>query len=189
MKNLDRLVAECKADIESLGIELGNIISVTVNTRAKRRWGQCCGSPRGYRITISDRLLKDDVDDMATKNTIAHELLHTICGGNGHTGEWKKAAEKLNRAYGYNIKRCTSSEEKGVENVVSAVKRNGPKYIIRCENCGLEFKYYKKSKMITNFIDRPDYVRKYCRCSKCKSHNLVLEGWQILTTKPNYRYL
>ena len=190
MKDLNRLVEECKRDIDSLGIEIGNINSVTVNTRSKRRWGQCTRHPDGtYDITISDRLLADNVDDMAAKNTIAHELLHTIRGGSGHKGAWKSAAFHMNARYGYNIKRTTSCEEKGVEYVPSAIKSKPPKYIIKCGNCGKEYKYYKKCKMVTAFIDRPDYVRRNCYCGRCKSHNLVLEGWQILTAKPNFHYV
>ena len=175
MKDLNAIVEECKYDIESLGFKVGNIVKVSINTRAKRRWGQCRKTPYGYEINISDRLLKDDVDDMATKNTVAHELLHTIEGGGGHTGAWKIAAERMNLRYGYNIKRCTSSEEKGVENIPSTYSKRSYKYIIKCGNCGLTFKYYKKCKVVGWFLDNPSHAKKYCRCSRCKSHDLELE--------------
>lgn len=174
MKNLNQFVNECRWDIESLGIKVGNVTKITVNTRSKRRWGQCKRTPNGFEINISERLLNDDLDDWALKNTVAHELLHTIEGGNSHKGAWKMAAEKMNSLLGYNIKRCTSADEKGVESVPTIYRSKAPKYIIKCGNCGLEYKYYKDCKMINNFINRPSYVKKVCRCSKCKSHDLEL---------------
>ena len=40
MKNLNRLVAECKTECDTLGIQYGNIIQINVNTRFKKTWGQ-----------------------------------------------------------------------------------------------------------------------------------------------------
>lgn len=58
--------------------------------------------------------LREDTDIDGLKNTIIHELLHTCKGCMKHTGEWKQLAEKVNRYYGYNIKRCDSADEKGI---------------------------------------------------------------------------
>ena len=76
MKDLLKLAAECMAQLNALGIDCGKV-TFTVNTRAKKRWGQCRVVGAGsYEISISERLLHDDVDDMAAKNTIMHELAH-----------------------------------------------------------------------------------------------------------------
>ena len=184
LKELEQIASECKKDIEALGIELGTIVRYTINTRAKSRWGQCKGVSskgvlKGWEISISSVLMDDAVDIMALKNTVAHELLHTVGGTRGHTGLWKIYAERMNKTYGYNIKRCTSSEEKGIANDDAKV----PKYIIECENCGHEYKYYRKCKMVQLCMTRPEYVRKNCRCSLCKSHRLTLKGWQVLSAK------
>lgn len=87
MKDLLKLTAECMAQLNALGIDCGKV-TFTVNTRAKKRWGQCRVVGAGsYEISISERLLHDDVDDMAAKNTIMHELAHAADGcRSGHRG-------------------------------------------------------------------------------------------------------
>lgn len=168
MKDLKKLYEECLADIESLGIEVGDIKDVTVNTRAANRWGQCRYRSGYYYINISERLLADDVDDQSTKDTIAHEILHTIKGGMKHTGAWKESAQLLNDLYGYNIHRCSSAEEKGVE--VQPRVRNY-KYIITCNTCGTIFKYQKDCRIVK--LIRKGYTG--CRCPKCGNHTFTLE--------------
>lgn len=161
MKDLNRYVEECTNDIESLGIELGNIVEVFVNTRAKRRWGQCSKRADGFHINISSDLLQDDVSDDAIKNTVAHELLHTIKGGMKHTGEWKSAAELLNDIYGYNIKRVTTAEEKGIER---EYVRRPAKYLIVCSNCNYVYRYQKMTKTVQRI--QYGYKSRY-KCGYC----------------------
>lgn len=81
MKNLMKLVGECQRDLASLNIRTGNVRNWSVNTRAKARWGYCVKVSKGlFDIQIAAALLQDDVDDQAVKDTIVHELLHTIPG-------------------------------------------------------------------------------------------------------------
>ncbi len=106
MKDLKLLVDECIAELNSIGINCGRIRNIEINTRAKSRWGQCKTVKTGvFDIEISARLLDDNVDDLAAKNTIIHELLHTVKGCHGHTGKWKILAEYVNKKFTqYNIK-------------------------------------------------------------------------------------
>ena len=115
MKDLKTLAAECEAELRSLNIQPGEINSWIVNTRAKNRWGQCKRYLPGlFNISISARLLQDSVSDQAAKNTIMHELLHTVKGCYGHKGKWKVLAMTVNRLLPqYTIKRTTSAEGKG----------------------------------------------------------------------------
>ena len=100
MKDLKKLAAECEADLLSIGIQPGKINRWIVNTRAKYRWGQCKEYLPGlFDISIAERLLQDNVSDQATKNTILHELLHTVKGCHGHKGKWKELATKLTGVY------------------------------------------------------------------------------------------
>lgn len=90
MKDLMKLVGECQRDLHSIGIQCGNIRNWTVNTRAKARWGLCTKVSRElFDIQIATALLQDEVDDQAAKDTIVHELLHTIPGCYNHGGRWK----------------------------------------------------------------------------------------------------
>lgn len=48
MRDLTAYAIECMTELDNIGIEYGNIIEFTVNTRAKKRWGQCKAVPGGY---------------------------------------------------------------------------------------------------------------------------------------------
>ena len=131
MKDLKKLSEECIAELSSIGIAPGNIRRIYVEKSTTRRWGVCkkIKAENVFEIGIAKVLLEDSIDDMQTKNTIMHELLHTVDGCSGHTGLWKALAEKVNTSLpGYNIKRLSSEEEKGVQ-------RNH-KYMIECTGCG-----------------------------------------------------
>lgn len=154
MKNLNMLVMDCKTELDNLNIEYGFIQSVTINTRAKKRWGMCTKEGEGvYKIEISSKLLKDDVEDIHAKNTIIHEILHTCDGCLNHGKEWQKLANKVNNAYGYNIKRTTSYAEKGIE-------RPTANYIVKCPCCNAKWEYMRMTKTV-------QFPNKY-QCSKCK---------------------
>lgn len=135
MKDFVRLRQECLKEVIAAGITPGNIIKWEINRRAKKRWGQCSRDAKGfYTIQIAAQLLEDDrVSEKACKETIIHEILHSCPECNGHTGKWKEYADKMNKIYGYNIKRTTSGEEKGVEPYKS--KRRTVKYVFMCRYC------------------------------------------------------
>lgn len=153
MKNFQNLYLECMQELRDIGIEYGCVSKWEINTKAKKRWGQCEDLGHGYySINISVRLLADGVDDVATKTTILHELLHTCDGCMNHGKEWLRLADEVNRAYGYNIKRCTSHEEKGIERV----KAN---YVVACPCCGAKWEYIRMTKTVQN-------PNRY-RCGKC----------------------
>lgn len=158
MKDLIKLAHECEADLRSIGVQPGVVTHWSVNTRAQKRWGQCKKVSIGhFAINVSAKLLADDVDDQATKNTIMHELIHTVSGCHGHTGSWKEIAEKVNRRLPqYMIKRTTSSAEKGIDET-SNERTN--RYAVRCVHCGHEYTREKMTKVIK-------YPESY-RCSRC----------------------
>lgn len=137
MRNLNDYAKRCMTELDDIGIEYGNIIEFKVNTRAKKRWGQCKAVPGGYSINISAILLDERNDEQGLKNTIIHELLHSCKGCMNHGENWKRLATKVNRAYGYNIKRCSSADEKGVQEETRPIKTAREiKYIVKCNGCG-----------------------------------------------------
>lgn len=148
MKDLQKIAKECIEELNAIGIKQGKILRFEINTRAKKRWGQCRMTPNGFTINISYRLLGDSVDIMALKNTIMHEILHTCNGCLNHGAEWKRYADKVNRAYGYNIKRCTSAEEKGLERV-QTTKIIKHKFV--CECCGQVITRQKESNFTKHY--------------------------------------
>lgn len=164
---LMQLVNEAKLELDNINIVYADAIVWKINSKAQR-WGRCKGELVGnsklgrinymYTIEISEKLLKENVSDKSVKETIIHELLHTVKGTKGHTGLWKVLAEKVNHAYGYNIKRVSSYEEKGID---APSNSKLPKHKFVCAGCGQEILRYKESKFTQNYLEY--------RCGKCNS--------------------
>ncbi len=174
MKDFERLKQECLQELADLDIEVGRIKAWSINTRARSRWGQCRQERDGtYSIQIAQCLLADDrISEKACKETIIHELLHTCEGCMKHSGRWKAYAQLMNRAYGYNIKRTTSGNEKGVENYKP--QRMAVKYVFTCGGCGATI-YRKRDSKFTR------YYRLY-GCTKCGAID-----WRRQKVKDKYK--
>lgn len=155
-----KVSSECEADLLSIGIQPGNVNQWVINTRTKCRWGLCKQvAPGEFVISIANRLQQGTVSDQAAKNTILHELLHTVKECHGHKGQWKELAAKVNRRLPhYTIKRTTSYEEKGLE---YKPKARTNLYAVKCTHCGKEYYREKESKLI-------QYPDKY-RCGVCNN--------------------
>ena len=112
----------------------------------------CTKNPDGTCIIqIAASLIEDErISEQACKETMIHEILHTCKGCKGHTGLWLIYANIMNKKYGYNIKRTTSGEEKGVENY-TASKRLDYKYCFVCENCGQIIKRKKQCEFTKHY--------------------------------------
>ena len=158
MKNLQAIACACMEELDAIGIPYVKPREITVNTRAKSRWGQCRRvSKTEFTINISERILRDEVSDAATKNTVIHELLHTVDGCQNHGPKWKSLAAKVNRAYPkYNIQTSTSAQEKGIEPVIEYVNY---KYKVGCETCGTFKLYTRKGKVVSNVA--------HYQCGRC----------------------
>lgn len=153
LKSVARL---CEKELDALNIPYAKGIAYSVNTRAPNRWGQCRynRATKSYSINISN-ILVDPSTISGLKNTIIHELLHSVPNGMGHTGEWKKFATMVNNHYGYDIKRVSTSVEKGVE----LKNDDSSKYVFVCERCGRIIRRNRRSK----FVDSPQNYR----CGEC----------------------
>lgn len=161
--------SKCLYMVECAGIQHGNITGFSVNTRAKRRWGQCKydASENGYKINISCELLSGNCND-GLENTIIHEILHTCKGCMNHGSEWKRLAEIIYRTYGIEIKRCSSAAEKGVDEeehyrrireARASRKKEEYRYIFRCSCCGCLYGQKRASK----FTKHPETYH----CARC----------------------
>ena len=136
MKDLNAICLECENDLAAIGIKLGRITEYTVNSRAKTRLGLCSANRfGGYRIQISEVLLRDDVPLDELKNTVYHEQLHTCRGCMNHGEEWKRLARKVSAAYGIDIARVASPDEIAVK-IHATQRREQAKYKYECQNCG-----------------------------------------------------
>jgi len=113
-EHLNEVAKECMEALEKIGIPYGNIVEFTVNTRAKRRWGQCVKKFDGYHINITTRLC-DGEHDEGLKNTIIHELLHTCPESMDHGKEWRRWSRIVNDRIGICIQPTNTSTEKGLQ--------------------------------------------------------------------------
>ena len=168
---LQNAVRETMEILDSLNIEFGPVEEVSINTRAKSIWGQCARNKANntYRISINSELLNDEVSHNALMDTVIHEFLHAHEDRMSHTGEWKRCANLVNRVYGYNIKRSTSPDEKGLDGISQNKKA---KYIITCDVCGCENKYMRKSKIVKLILASPK--NPLCRCGCCGSQSFTV---------------
>lgn len=135
MKNYYKALREAEAECASCGIEIGEVADISVCRKDVRRWGRCkyVADEGCFYIEVSYRLVDDAAPYKSLKETILHELCHTVDGCMNHQKKWKENVEKLNERYGYNIKATNSAEEKGIEVPERVRKVN---YEFKCSKCG-----------------------------------------------------
>lgn len=149
MYNLEKVMFDCMNKLDNLNIKYGNIVKIYPNTRAKKRYGQCTIVNGGFEIDINIGLLDEKEPIQALENTVLHELLHTVDGCFNHGEKWQSMASKVNKAYRYNIKRCSTSAEKGVSANVCYSKETYH-YIITCESCNSTWKYKRHCSIVNS---------------------------------------
>ena len=151
MDRFDGLLARVSEQAGQLGIPLSKKIEphVAVNRRAVRRFGACKYSGGRYTIELSARL--QGAHDQACMQVLAHELLHTCPGCADHGTRWRGYAQRMNRAYGYDIRRTMGERELGLPEPPA-------KYIVKCTRCGARIERLRRSKLVA----QPHRFR--CRC-------------------------
>ena len=162
MRDLQKYAAVCMQQLDRLHIRYANNIEFKVNTRATSRLGVCKKSGDCYTIEISSALLDERTPlQSGLMDTLMHELLHTCYGCMKHTGRWKQLADKVNAAYGYDIKRAAGKDE----NIIPPELSAKPRYRVVCQSCGAVYERYKRS----DLIQHPERYR----CGKCKKASLI----------------
>ena len=130
-------VSEWSEKIKEIGIPVGNVRDISINKRARKRWGQCVKMPDGtFSLNFSERLFHKDVPESARASVICHELLHTAKGCIGHGCRWKGYAYLVRKKYGVIIKTTVSAEELGVPWKYMNKDPKKYRYKIICEKCG-----------------------------------------------------
>lgn len=116
---INEMLAECITLLKNLNVPISRSICPTVKLiGARRTLGRCCkrGSRKKYSeyeyyIEISAHTLGNT--EKSLRNTLIHELLHTVPDGMRHTGAWKKWAKYVSRKTGYTIQRLGGDETAG----------------------------------------------------------------------------
>ena len=174
-EKLEAAIAETQEILGSLNIEYGPIRDVDINFKNVKRWGRCSykAATKDYTIELSHQLFMNNVPHEALMSTLIHEFLHAGKDRMCHTGEWKRLAELVNRRYPqYNIKRCTSADEKGLAEYRQSVRKESYKYVITCDRCGCTNYYKRRSKVVEILLDRPK--NSDCRCGRCGNRNFTI---------------
>ena len=100
-KRYTKLIQECIDNLDALNVPISKDITFKTNTGFSR-FGFCKKTPRGetqFVVSIN----KWFEDDLGLKETIMHELVHTIDGCYNHGQMFHKYAEIINQEYNLNI--------------------------------------------------------------------------------------
>ena len=152
MNDFDALLSAVAEQARALGIPVSDRVDphVRVNRRAVTRFGCCIRREGGYLIELTERLL--EAPEGACRQTLAHELLHTCPGCRDHGARWKSYAQRMNQAYGYQIRRTSACEELHVPDVKPV------RHLLVCQSCGRECPRATASILVRH----PERYR--CRC-------------------------
>ena len=151
-QRLDLLLARVIAQAAALDIPISRRIapSVAINRRAKTRFGCCRSTPAGHTIELSAALCR--AEDQAVCQVLAHEVLHTCPGCANHGPRWKTWAQKMNLAWGYQIRRSDRPQDLGLTD------QRPVRYWVVCTRCGRRIPRMKRSPLVAH----PERYR--CRC-------------------------
>ena len=151
-KNLDILLVQVVSQARSLSIPVSSKIDphVTVNTRARTRFGCCRKAGGRYVIEVSASLFS--AEEQAIRQVLAHEVLHTCPGCADHGPRWQHWAALMNRIFGYDIRRTHTPQALGLEDTRPV------RWLVVCQSCGRSTPRMKRSPL----VEHPGRYR--CKC-------------------------
>lgn len=105
-------------------------IDICLNKRVKRILGQCTKlQANTYQLSFNFQYMLIG-SDLSCRQTIYHEVIHTINGGMRHTGAWLECAKAVNLKTGLHIARNTYDSD-----YIAWLKKTQYRYVIICNNC------------------------------------------------------
>lgn len=174
MKDVYEYALKAMEMLDAIGIKYGNVTEVTVNNRMKN-WGICSMHPGNYvgpvhfTIEINRNLVEAEGSEDGLMNTMLHELLHTAAWAHNHGGLWLEYAEKVRKAYGYNIKQYSSEEDKGIadymkqKRAAEAAARISKRYQVYCPECDAVLESRERlCKFTREVIEGNKYIHRRC---------------------------
>lgn len=175
--DLRKEVENCLYKIKEIGLIKNNERNInnyefSFNSRKLNTYGTCKTIVPNKKYLITLNLLYVQYGTIEQiRNTIMHEILHSLPNGHGHKGKWKQYASIVNSKYlEYHISRTSYSKEYQL-----ALKANiVPNYTLICPNCNETWRYQRKTKLISNLLY---YKGKYeLTCPYCKT---TKENWRL----------
>lgn len=151
--NYDKLLQEVITEAKQINIPISDFINteIKINTRAKGRLGQCKKRQlKGFDIEIASFIEQTNIKNI--KEILAHEVLHTCPNCFNHQLQWQIYANKMNKEYGYNIKRTGNAVAMGI---IIPRQRN---YVLICQKCDYEIVMERMCKTVKH----PEKFRCLC---------------------------
>lgn len=181
-EELMAVVMGCRDELRRIGIDTPDV-KMGRSLRSTRTYGRCvyrrlCGRTYEFSIDLNVKLYDGSCDsDIPLRNTIIHELLHTVVPLDKHGSDWKALATKVNYYYSqYNITRTNDYSKYGL-NIEKVVKIESC-YILQCNKCGRKFVRQRCSKSIKNYRN--------FHCGACKGSLSLIQtpvGKEILSAR------
>jgi len=150
---IDGLLALAIAQARAVNIPVSRDIrpQVRLNRRARTRFGCCVRRGGGYTIELSDQLARQGGEEVVLR-VLAHEVLHTCYGCSNHGARWRGYAQRMNEAYGYQIRRTDNYSQLGIQD------DRPVRYWVVCRQCARRIPRMKRSPL----VDHPEHYR--CPC-------------------------
>ena len=109
-ENIKRLITDCLQELAALDIPVATSIFFR-EAKGRTYYGTCYQGGRTKRYADYDFVISVNrylTTEKAFKETIIHELLHTIAFKSGHKGKWKAYADYVNSRTDYNVTRTAT---------------------------------------------------------------------------------
>lgn len=143
-----------------------HIYNIEFKQKSKSYWakiGKNSKKHSGYFLRIGGlfNLIPDEkIAKIRLQSTIIHELIHTIPGCMNHGEKFHYICNLVNKIYPqYKLQTSTGAEDFGIQ-----LEERKPKYVVKCNNCGKEYLYFKK----------PKYDLTKYSCTSCRSTQLII---------------
>ena len=171
-------IMDIKNEFEKLdaktGMDIANTVPVFVSNRFTSTRGQykfefyhITKEIKNESITIAGFVLNESEADFI--DTVRHEYAHAMAtrltkrNDTGHSEFWKQCCLEIG---------CAPEALKIATESQKAALNNRKKYIVKCAECGEEFIYYRKGKIIS-MVESGD--TEALTCPKCGNHKFILK--------------
>ena len=181
-EKLNKLYQECIQELENIRIDILNnndigTIEITMSKRNNKRYGACKQEKPDPNTMYTEKIGRRKIvkywkykkhiieispwvmnlDETIIKNTIMHELIHCMPHCSNHGEVFKKYANYINEALGYDISRVGNKAEDHKKSNIEYNEKKEYKYKIECKRCKQTFYRQRYNK---------NFTRKY-KCGKC----------------------
>lgn len=173
VKDLEEIKKYCLNELDTMGYHslIFNDYNIVINNRLKKSLAQIKKIRNNvFQIDFNFYFLQS-CPEQYIKNTMMHELIHSIDGCMNHGHTWKSIANKINCVYGYNVTTTTSYSE--YNKVYKTIKNHTSyKYKVVCTHCNTYWRYKKQTRLTSALQNN---LKHGYTCPYCKNGSFKLE--------------